>query len=126
MIRLFRRKTTDESTYLEKRRLLRAFFGGTRILQSLVLLLLLLDILILYALFLGSQGLLGYRQQDRQVAEMATKVRKLKEDNHRLFRRIQGFKSDFQAQQRLVREYLGWTRENEIVLEFPQTSKDSR
>jgi cell division protein FtsB len=94
------------------------------ILQFLILILLLLDILLFYGIFLSPQGILGLHEQSRQVEELQNKISKLREDNHRLFRRIQGFKSNPQAQERLVREQLGWVRENELMIEFVEPANN--
>jgi cell division protein FtsB len=96
----------------------RIFLKGVYVLQVLGLVLLVLNLLLLYAILFSSKGILGYRQQSGQVLELDAKVRKLKEDNHRLFRRIQGFKNDPRAQERLIREKLGWVRDNELMIEF--------
>lgn len=102
---------------------LAGLFRGTFIIQGLVMLLLSVDILVLYGIFLSPQGILAYHEQSRQVEELEKKIRRLREDNHRLFRRIQGFKSDAQAQEKLVREQLGWVRSNEFMIEFAPPSK---
>jgi len=101
-----------------------ALLRGTTILQCLVVILLVVDILLLYGILLSPQGVLRYHEQSGQVEELENKILKLREDNHRLFRRIQGFKSDPLAQERLVREQLGWVRENELMIEFVKPSKD--
>ena len=102
----------------------RAFLRGTTILQCLVFLLLALDILLFYGIFLSPQGILGYHEQSNQVEELQEKILKLREDNHKVFHRIQGFKNDPKAQERRVREQLGWVRENELMIEFVKPSKD--
>lgn len=96
----------------------RIYLKGVYILQVLAVVLLVLNVLLLYAILFSSKGILGYRQQSQQVLELDAKVRKLKEDNHKLFRKIQGFKNDPRAQERLIREKLGWVRENELMIEF--------
>jgi cell division protein FtsB len=96
----------------------RVFLKGVHVLQALGGILLILNIVLLYAILFSSKGILGYRQQSQQVAELNAKVRKLREENHRLFRRIQNFKNDPHAQERLIREKLGWTRDDELVIEF--------
>jgi cell division protein FtsB len=96
----------------------RIFLKGVYILQVLGVVLLVLNLMLLYAILFSSKGILGYRQQSQQVLELDAKVRKLKEDNHKLFRKIQGFKNDPRAQERLIREKLGWVRDNELMIEF--------
>lgn len=102
----------------------RGIFRGTLVLQCLVAILLTLDILVLYGIFLSRQGILGYLEQCRQVEELNTRILKLREDNHKLFRRIQGFKNDPQAQEKQVREQLGWVKENELMIEFVKPSQE--
>lgn len=102
----------------------RVFLRGTMVVQCLIILLLALDVMIFYGIFLSPQGILGYREQSRQVAELNAKILKLREDNHKLFHRIQSFKSDPSAQEKLVREQLGWVRPNELMIEFVRPRKD--
>ena len=96
----------------------RTLIKGVYVLQALALLLLALNCVLIYAIMFSSKGVLGYRQQCQQVEELDAKVMKLREENHKLFRKIQGFKSDARAQERLIREKLGWVREDELVIEF--------
>ncbi|MGV8073360.1 MAG: septum formation initiator family protein [Syntrophobacteraceae bacterium] len=95
------------------------FFKGVHILQMLAVGLVALNLLVLYGIFFSSQGVRGYRQQCGQVEELTDKIQKLKEQNQKLFRKIQALKNDSKAQEKLVRQQLGWTRENEVVIEFP-------
>lgn len=88
------------------------------VLRLLTVLFLLINLLLLYGLFFSSQGILGYRQQSRQVVELEEKIVELKKKNHRLYSKIQSLKKDVHAQERLVRQQLGWVKENELVLEF--------
>jgi cell division protein FtsB len=83
-----------------------------------------LNIFLLYSIFFSNQGILGFRQQYQQARELQTKIRKLKSENQKLFNQIQALKNDPQAQERQVREHLGWTRDDELVVEFPQARKD--
>jgi cell division protein FtsB len=96
----------------------RTLIKGVYVLQALALLLLALNCVLIYAIMFSSKGVLGYSQQCQQVEELDAKVMKLREENHKLFRKIQGFKSDARAQERLIREKLGWVREDELVIEF--------
>ena len=118
------KKYIDNVRDLGKRQEAKVLLRGTMILPCLVIILLLLDILLLYGIFLSPQGILGYHEQRRQVEELGKKILKLREGNHKLFRKIQGIKSNPQAQEKLVREQLGWVRENELMIEFVKPSKD--
>jgi len=94
---------------------------GLYVLQGLVVLLATLSGLLLYALFLSQQGISGYLEQSRQVSELEAKVLNLKRENHKLFQKIKGFRQDPLGQERLVRQQLGWVRENELIIEFPES-----
>ena len=91
---------------------------GMLVLRLLTVFFLLLNLLLLYGLFFSSQGILGYRQQSRQVDELEQKIVDLKKKNRRFYSKIQSLKKDVHAQERLVRQQLGWVKENELVLEF--------
>ncbi|MEM5786454.1 MAG: septum formation initiator family protein [Syntrophobacteraceae bacterium] len=99
---------------------------GVHIVRLLVCSLLGLNALLLYAIFFSSNGLQGYRNQDEQVRVLEEKILKLQQQNHRLFEAIQAFKSDPRSQEKLVRQELGWVRENEVILEFPEIENELR
>jgi cell division protein FtsB len=92
--------------------------SGTTLLLALVAGLLLLNFLLFQSLFFSSQGILGFRKQSAQVEELEAKIKTLKEENQKLFRKIQAFKNSPRAQEKMVREELGWIRENELLIEF--------
>lgn len=92
---------------------------GVYVVRLLICALLGLNGLLLYAIFFSSHGLPGYKMQNEQVREMEEKILMLKQQNQRLFEMIQSLKTDPKAQERLVRQELGWVRENEVVLDFP-------
>ncbi len=97
--------------------------NGLHVVRFLVVLFVALNVLLLYGIFFSSQGILGYRQQTAQVAELEKKIAELKRKNHKLFNKIQSFKKDPQAQERLVRQQLGWAKENELMIEFVTPEK---
>jgi cell division protein FtsB len=97
-----------------------SFFKGIHLLLLLVGVLLLLNTLLFQGLFFSTQGIMGFRTQCAQVEELETKVNNLKEENQKLFRKIQAFKNSPRAQEKMVREELGWLRENELLIEFQQ------
>ncbi|MFP5212792.1 MAG: septum formation initiator family protein [Acidobacteriota bacterium] len=101
---------------------------GAYVVQSLIVVLMGLNILLLYGLFVSSQGILGYHQQCRQVDDLMEKTTRIKRENHKLFKKIQAFKADTMAQERFVRQQLGWVRENELMVEFitPQDSPEPK
>jgi len=96
------------------------FFKGTHLILFLVGVLLLLNTLLFQSLFFSTQGIMGFRIQCAQVEELENKVNNLKEENQKLFRKIQAFKNSPRAQEKMVREELGWLRENELLIEFQQ------
>ena len=116
--------TIERGKYQMKRIKYRISLSGVRLMQCLVGALVIISCLAMYGIFLSDHSIFRYRQQCQQVEELSAKVEKLREGNHRSFHRIQGFKKDMQAQERLVREQLGWARENELMFEFPLPKKD--
>jgi|GEM_PF-1154966 cell division protein FtsB len=98
----------------------RSFFRSIHFLPVLVGVLVLLNVLLFQRILFSSQGIPGFRNQCALVEELETKVRHLKEDNQRLFNKIQAFKNSPRAQEKMVREGLGWVRENELLIEFQQ------
>lgn len=95
------------------------FFRGIPLILGVTALLLALNVAVFYGIFFSSLGIPGYRRQRQQVEALAAKAHALRKENHRLFSKIQGLKNDPLAQEKLVRQQLGWTRENELVIEFP-------
>lgn len=79
-----------------------------------------LNALLIWAIFFSPNGLPGYNKQNEQVRELEEKILKLKQQNQKLFEIIQAFKKDPKLQEKLVRQELGWVKENEIMLEFPE------
>jgi len=90
---------------------------GVYILRLLVGILLGLNIVFIFTILFSSSGLPGFRKQDQQVKELDEKVLKLKIENQKLFEMIQSLKASSKAQEKFVRQQLGWVRENEIILE---------
>ncbi len=100
---------------------------GSSVMQGLAAVLLVLNLLLVYAIFFSARGVLGYRQQVRHVEEISNKVRKLRTENRRAFHRIQAMKNDQRELEKTVRDQLGWVRENELVFEFPPAApKETR
>ncbi len=97
---------------------------GVTVVRLLACFLLALNGLLVYAIVFSSHGLPGFIRQKEQVKEFQEKVENLKEENQKLFEMIEAFKSDPKAQEKLVRQELGWVRENEVVLQFPEKTCD--
>jgi cell division protein FtsB len=90
---------------------------GLSVARLLVGVLLALNVVLICAILFSSNGLPGYRKQNRQVKELEEKVLRLKVENQKLFEMVQTLKTSPKAQEKLVRHELGWVRENEIILE---------
>jgi cell division protein FtsB len=97
---------------------------GVYIARLLVGLLLGLNIVFILSILFSSSGLPGYWKQDKQVKELEEKVLKLKIENQKLFEMIQSLKTSPKAQEKLVRQELGWVRENEIILESAEKKNE--
>ena len=83
-----------------------------------------LNIVFILTILFSSSGLPGYRKQHQQVKELEEKVLKLKIENQTLFEMIQSVKTNPKAQEKLVRQELGWVRENEIILESAEKKNE--
>jgi cell division protein FtsB len=120
-------RVTQANRYQQKESTSNFNFRGVSIARLLVGLLLALNIVLIYAIVFSSNGLPGYRKQNRQVKELEEKVLKLKVENQQLFEMVQALKTSPKAQEKLVRRELGWVRENEIILESSEKeSEDNR
>ncbi len=108
----------ERSKYILKGR--QFLMKGSHVLISLCGTLVVLNALLVYCILFSNQGIPGFRQQKSQVEEVERKIHKLKEENQRIFQHIQSFKQNTQAQERFVRQQLGWAKENELVFEFTQ------
>jgi hypothetical protein len=56
--------------------------------------------------------------QQAEVRRLATTAKRLAQDNQRLVNRIRHLKADPGAQERLVKQVLGWVHEDEVIIEF--------
>ncbi|MHC1728349.1 MAG: septum formation initiator family protein [Syntrophobacteraceae bacterium] len=97
---------------------------GVYIVRSLVGFLLVLNIALIYTIVFSSNGIPGYKKQNEQVRELEEKIVKLRAENQRLFEMVQALKSSPEMQEKLVRQELGWVRENEIILDIPENEKE--
>jgi cell division protein FtsB len=88
------------------------------LLKALVGLLLVLNLVLLYGILISPRGVRGYRQQQAEVGRLAATTRRLAQGSQRLVNRIRHLKADPGAQERLVKQELGWVREDEIIIEF--------
>jgi cell division protein FtsB len=120
------RSRTGRTKYQPKERQPAVFLSGLRLMQCLAAVLLLLCLLVLYGILFSDHGIIRYRSQNQQVEELEAKIRRLQEENQKLYHRIQSFKNDPAAQERLIREQLGWIRENELEFEFVPPKQNAR
>ena len=112
------RKISLHKDYRETRGRREIHMKGVHVLRCLVVILAALNVLLLYVIFSSSQGLYGLHVQREQVKELENKFRTLEKENRRLFNKIQSLKQDSRAQERIVRQQLGWVRDNEIMIEY--------
>ena len=91
---------------------------GVPLLKCLVVALVALNVLVLYGILVSSRGVRGYHLQQSEVVRLAAITQRLAQDNQRLVSRIRHLKSDPGAQERLVKQELGWVREDEVIIEF--------
>jgi cell division protein FtsB len=117
-------RPTQTNRYQQKEAKPRFSVRGVYIARLLVGILLGLNIVFILTILFSSSGLPGYRKQNQQVKELDEKVLKLKIENQKLFEMIQSFKTSPKAQEKLVRQELGWVRENEIILESPEKKNE--
>jgi cell division protein FtsB len=110
-------RLTQTNRYQQKGTASKFTIRGVSMARLLVGLFLALNLILIYAIFFSSNGLPGYRKQNRHVKELEEKVLKLKIENQKLFEMVNALKTSPKAQEKLVRQELGWVRENEIILE---------
>jgi cell division protein FtsB len=116
-------RTTQVNRYQNNSVRPRFTVRGVLIARLLVVFLLALNVALISTIFCSSSGLPGYRKQVRQVEEFERNVLKLRTENQKLFEMITSFKTNPQAQEKLVRRELGWVHEREVV--FETTEKGS-
>ena len=91
---------------------------GAPLLKCLVAVLVALNVLLFYGILASSRGVRAYRLQQAEVVRLAAITQRLAQDNQRLVNRIRHLKADSGAQERLVKQELGWVRDDEIIIEF--------
>lgn len=116
---------TKRRSNIAPRRNERVSSRGVHFVYYLVAGLLFLNLLALYGVFFFPKGIMGYRQKREQVEELQERNEKLRLKNHNLFLKIEKAKNDPRGQERLVREHLGWVKENEIVIHFLPQKKEN-
>ena len=89
------------------------------LLVGAALLLLLLNALMVRSILFSGKGMERYVKLGEQVAGLEAANLDLNRENARLYDNITRMKSDRAFQERVVRENLGWTGKNELVVEFP-------
>jgi cell division protein FtsB len=102
----------------ENRKLSAVRSRSVPLLKFLVLILLVLDVCLLCGIFMSPRGINGYRAQQREVLRLAALTSRLDQENQRLADRVRYLKTDQTAQERLVKQELGWVHPDEIIIEF--------
>jgi cell division protein FtsB len=115
------RPQKDQRSGLEKRENRRLGVVRSRsvpLLKALVLILLVVDLGLLCGIFMSPRGINGYRAQQAEVLRLAAMTNRLAQENQRLADRVRYLKADQTAQERLVKQELGWVHPDEIIIEF--------
>ena len=81
--------------------------------------------LLMYSTVCGQRGLLHLLQLTQEQREWETQVRTLLHDNADLKDRIQRLHTDDEFLEKVVREGLGFVRQNEFVYRFRAPAKSS-
>ena len=102
----------------ENRKLSAVRSRSVPLLKFLVLILLVLDVCLLCGIFMSPRGINGYRAQQKEVLRLAALTSRLDQENQRLADRVRYLKTDQTAQERLVKQELGWVHPDEIIIEF--------
>lgn len=101
----------------------RAQPGPIKLLAGGVVLLTVLNLVLVYAVFISPRGIQGFRRLQHQVDTLEKANRELRRKNAELFGKVRKMKTDPEFQERRIREQLGWAGEGEIVVEFPPNDK---
>lgn len=91
---------------------------GLAVIRVLCAILLAVNLWLVYRLCFSAQGFATFSQHHEQVFDLTKKIENLQAENEELFARIQSFKTDAKFQERVIREQLGWARDNELIIEF--------
>lgn len=120
-----RRQIERNNKYQDNKRRAKPLIQGIKVLRILCGLFVIFNLWLIYGIFSASQGIPNYRRHRQQVTELEQKINSIQNENRKLFRQIQNFKTDPKVQERAVRQQLGWAREDELVIEFLPPAKDS-
>lgn len=78
------------------------------------------NFLLLWTLFLGDNGFMGYRNLQNDSAELSRKIESLKAENRALSTEIRLLKSDEGYLEHTIRKTFNFVKENEIWYIFPE------
>ena len=67
----------------------------------------------------AQHGILGLRQEQKQIESLSQQIKQLQQDNERLDKQIKALQSDPKAIERLARE-MGLTRQGETIYTYPE------
>ena len=83
---------------------------------------LILNVFLALRMGLGDQGLAGYRELDKQHAELEAKLQELDEKNVLLTQEIRLLENDERYVERIIRSRLHYIRDNEVLYLFPESA----
>ena len=82
---------------------------------------LVINVILLYSLIWGGQGLRAYRNLKEQHQMLEAKIKELDDKNIALSREIRLLQSDEQYQEKVIRKRFNFVKDNEILYIFPGT-----
>jgi cell division protein FtsB len=68
----------------------------------------------------AQHGILGLRQEQKQIESLSQQIKQLQQDNERLDKQIKALQSDPKAIERLAREQMRLARPGEIIYSLPE------
>lgn len=93
--------------------------------RAFLIALLAANVLLLYLVFLGGQGLLAYRETLARHDELARRVRQADHRSLELSQDIRLLKTDREHMERAVRAHTNFVHDNEILYLFPEQGRDA-
>lgn len=83
--------------------------------RGMLIILLALNILLIWAIFWGQQGLHTYRQQQARLEEVQARLDQVRKDNIDLSRKIRLLKNDDVYVEQMIRTRLHYVQKNEVM-----------
>lgn len=82
-----------------------------------------LNLLLLWALIWGGQGVVAYKALRRELDHLSARAEALSEKNVRLSREIKLLESDDGYIEKMIRKRLNFIKENEVWYIFPESGE---